>query len=194
MQYPLRLRFKILALAPQCFVEDASGAEVCYVKQKLLRLKEKVEVFTDSSRRELLCTIAADRMIDFSASYTFRTPDGQVMGAVRRRGLKSLWRASYEILDAQGQPTFEIHEENPFAKVLDSVLGEIPVVGLLTGFFAHPRYAVRQEGRTLLRMTKRRAFFEGRFDVEQVEPVQPQDELGIVLSLLMFVLLERSRG
>lgn len=194
MKYPLRLRFKILALAPQCFVEDASGAEVCYVKQKLLRLREKVEVFTDSSRRQLLCTIGSDRIIDFSASYTFRTPDGQVLGAVRRRGLRSLWRASYEILDAEGKPSFEIHEENPFAKVLDSVLGEIPVVGLLTGFFAHPRYVVLHEGRPVLRMTKRRAFLEGRFDIEQLEPIPAQDELGIVLSLLMFVLLERSRG
>lgn len=194
MNYPLRLRFKILALAPQCYVEDASGAEVCYVKQKLLRLREKVEVFTNSSRQQLLCTIAADRMIDFSASYTFRTPDGQMLGAVRRRGLRSIWRASYQIVNAQGEPTFEIHEENPFAKIVDGLLGEIPVLGLLTGFIAHPRYAVQQNGKTVLRMTKRRAFLEGRFDVEQVEPVPADEELGIVLSLLMFVMLERSRG
>lgn len=194
MNYPLRLRFKILALAPQCYVEDASGAEVCYVKQKLLRLREKVEVFTNSSRQQLLCTIAADRMIDFSASYTFRTPEGQMLGAVRRRGLKSIWKASYQIVNAQGEPTFEIHEENPFAKIVDGLLGEIPVLGLLTGFIAHPRYVVQQNGKTVLRMTKRRAFLEGRFDIEQVEPVPADEELGIVLSLLMFVMLERSRG
>ncbi|HSJ02762.1 MAG: hypothetical protein ACAI34_24550 [Verrucomicrobium sp.] len=194
MNYPLKLSFKILALAPQCYVQDANGNEVCYVKQKLLRLKEKVEVFTNSTRQEMLCTISADRILDFSAAYTFRAPDGQVLGAVRRRGLKSFWKASYQIMDAKGNPAFEIQEENPFAKILDSVLGEIPVIGLLSGFLAHPRYAVTQGGKTLLRMTKRRAFFEGRFDIEQIEPVPSQDELGIVLSLLMFVLLERSRG
>lgn len=194
MKYPLRIRFKLFALASQCYVEDASGAEICYVKQKMFRLREKVEVFTNSSRQQLLCTIGADRIIDFSAAYTFRAPDGQVLGSVRRRGLRSIWRASYEILNASGQVFGEIREENPFAKILDSVLGNIPVVGMLTGMLIHPRYAVLHGGQPILHMTKRRAFFEGRFDIDQAGTVPQDEELGIILSLLMFVLLERSRG
>ena len=133
MIFPLTLRFKLLALAPQIFLQDAQQNPICYVKQKLLRLREKVEVFADESRTSLICTIEADRIIDFSACYTFKAPDGTLLGKVRRKGMKSLWRAHYEVLDAQGNPAYVIREENPFTKVLDGLIGELPIIGLSGG-------------------------------------------------------------
>jgi uncharacterized protein YxjI len=194
MNYPLQLRFKILALAPQIYVQEAGGQEVCYVKQKLFKLREKVEVFTNSSRQNLLATIQADRIIDFNAAYAFTTPDGQQIGAVRRRGMRSLWKAHYEVLDGSGQVAYDIREENPWSKILDSVLGEIPVVGLFTGFFCHPKYSISRQGNTVMRLTKNRSFLESTFNIEKVGDLPAQDELPIILALLMFGLLERSRG
>jgi len=194
MNYPLRLRFKLLALAPQIYVEDADGVTACYVKQKLFRLREKVEVFSDSSRSRMLCTIGADRMIDFNAVYHFRTPDGVPFGSVRRRGMKSLWRAHYEVQDEAGQLIYEIREMNPFVKVLDSLVGEIPIVGIFTGLFLSPRYQVSRGKDPILKVTKHRAIFESRFSIEKVANVSEQDELRLMLALLMFALLERSRG
>lgn len=194
MNYPLQLRFKILALAPQIYVEDAGGGEVCYVKQKLFKFREKVEVFTNSSRQNLLATIQADRVIDFNAAYAFRTPDGTLIGSVRRRGFRSIWSAHYEILDAHGQVAYDIREENPWSKVLDSVLGDIPVVGFFSGLFCHPRYSISHQGTPVMRMSKQRAILESRFNIEKVGEVAPQAELSIMLSLIMFGLLERSRG
>ena len=196
MNYPLQLRFKILAFSPQIYVQDASGAEVCYVKQKLFRFREKVEVFTDSTRKSLLSTIQADRIIDFNANYAFHFPDGTKFGSVRRKGLRSLWRAHYEILNDAGDVAFDMREENPGAKVLDTLLGEVPIIGMFTGFFCHPRYAITPHGsdQPVLRVTKKRSFFEAGFSVEKLGDVTPQDEMRIVHSLLMFVLMERSRG
>ncbi len=194
MNYPLKLSFKFFALAPQVYVRDASGTELCYVKQKLFKFREKVEVFTDSTRQSMLATIQADRVIDFNANYAFRTVEGAPIGSVRRRGMRSIWRAHYEILDQSGQVAFEIREENPWSKILDSVLGEIPIIGFFTGFFCHPRYAVLQQGTPVMRMTKQRAFLESHFNIEKLADVPSQAELPIVMSLLMFVLLERSRG
>ena len=68
MNYPLQMRFKILALAPQIHVTDSTGATVCYVRQKMFRLKENVSVFRDETQKTLLCEIKADRIIDWSAS------------------------------------------------------------------------------------------------------------------------------
>jgi hypothetical protein len=194
MNYPLQLRFKILAFAPQIYVQDASGAEVCYVKQKLFRFREKVEVYTDSSRKQLLSTIQADRIIDFNANYAFIQADGARLGSVRRRGLRSLWRAHYEILDDQGNIAFEMREENPGAKILDTLLGEIPIVGFFTGLFCHPRYAILQNGTPVLHIIKNRALLESRFTVTRAATLDPQSEMRIIHSLLMFVLMERSRG
>lgn len=194
MNYPLQLRFKILALAPQIYVQEAGGGEVCYVKQKLFRFKEKVEVFTNSTRSTLLSTIQADRMIDFNANYTFTMADGTRLGSVRRRGLRSIWRAHYEILDDAGNIAFEMKEENPGAKIVDSVLGEIPIIGMFTGYFCHPRYSILHNGTPVLRVTKKRAFLESSFTVEKLGDIDSRDEWRVVHSLLMFVLMERSRG
>lgn len=194
MNFPLKLRFKFFALAPQVYVEDASGAEVCYVKQKLFRLKEKVEVFENSSRSRVICTIQADRMLDFNANYQFRTAEGVTIGGVRRHGMKSLWKAHYEIQDAAGQTVFVIHEENPFVKLIDGVLSGIPVIGLFSGYFFNPSYVISRGTQPVMRMTKNRAFLESRFQLTRLSDVSSVEEMSIVLSLLMFVLLERSRG
>ena len=194
MNFPLQLRFKFFALAPQVYVLDAGGADVCYMKQKLFRLREKVEVFSDSSRTKLLSTIQADRMIDFNSSYSFHMADGTTLGSVRRRGIRSLWSAHYEILDGAGNLVFEIREQNPIIKFVDGLISGIPLVGMFTGYFLHPRYAVMQNGSPVVSMTKTPSFIEGRFVIEKSADLDAQSELRIVFSLLMFVLLERERG
>lgn len=197
MQYPVTFRFKLIALAPQIYVTDASGQTICYVKQKLLRLREKVEVFTDDSRQHLLATIEADRMLDWSARYTFRSASGQELGAVGRRGMKSLWRAHYDVFaPGAASPTFTIQEENPLIKVIDGLVSGIPIVGMFAGYMLHPQYlATRVQGEApALRLTKQSAFWEGRFVLEQLAPGTESEQLALLLSFLMMNLLERSRG
>lgn len=197
MNYPLTFRFKLLAFSPQIYVTDAAGRTVCYVKQKLFRFREKVEVFTDDTMRTLLATIEADRIIDWSARYTFKSPTGMVLGAVGRRGLKSMWKAHYDVFAPGAQtPTFAIQEANPFVKLLDGLVGGIPVLGLFTGYMLHPSYiATRGEaGAPTLRLTKQPALFEGRFGLVQEGPADDGEQLALLLSLLMMNLLERARG
>ncbi len=197
MNYPLTFSFKLLALSPQIYVTDAGGRTICYVKQKLFRIREKVEVFTDDSMQTLLATIEADRIIDWSARYTFKSPTGQVLGAVGRRGLKSMWKAHYDVFAPGAQtPTFAIQEANAFVKLLDGLVSGIPVVGMFTGYMLHPSYiATRGEGGApTLRLTKQPAFFEGRYGLVQEGPAEEGEQLALLLSFLMMNLLERARG
>ena len=195
MDYPLTLSFKIIALAPQVYVRDAAGRELLYVRQKLLKLRERIQVFADSSQSRQIYEINADRILDWNARYTFTDAGGAVLGAVRRQGARSLWKASYEVLSAGDQPLAQIEEESPWIKLLDGLLGEIPIVGALTGYFLNPRYQVVAGGRTLLRVTKHRSFLESRFEIarEGAGP-DPVAEPVLLLALLMMVLLERERG
>lgn len=194
MQYPLQLSFKIVAFAPQIFVTDATGKGVCYVRQKLLKLRESVAVFTDSTKQTQLCQIDADRVIDFSASYHFTDMSGERFGAVRRHGMRSLFKAHYEILD-EGTPQFTVTEDNALVKVLDATLGEIPILGMFTGYFLHPTYTVKGlDGTEVVKIKKEPAFFEGRFSIEKLVELDEVTELRILMSLLMMVLLERRRG
>jgi hypothetical protein len=197
LQYPLTLTFKLVALAPQIFVRDNAGREILYVKQKLLKLKEKVTVFADSSQAQAIYEINADRILDWSARYTFTDPQGRVLGSVGRQGMRSLWKATYVVADTAGRDIFRIQEANPWVKVLDSLLGEIPLLGAFTGYFLNPKYEVTRTGteQPVLGITKHRAFLESRFEISDLGGAPDQaDTEAVLLAILMMVLLERSRG
>ncbi len=192
MNYPIKFVFKKIALAPQIYVRDRDRVEICYVKQQLFKLKEKIKMFTDSSMSTPLAEINADKIIDFSATYTFTDPQGQPFGAVRRKGMRSLWRTHYEILE-NGVHAYTIREANPWSKMADGMFGEIPIVGLLSGYVFHPRYEVTDiQGKPCFTLHKRPAFFEGVFELEKKAEV-PND-ITILAALLMMLILERARG
>lgn len=197
LRYPLTLSFKILALASQASVTDADGRGVLYVRQKLLKLREHVEVFADATRGERLADIRANKVIDWSARYRITDAAGSEIGSVGRRGWKSLWRAHYEAFNPGAQaPDYVLREEDPWVKVADSLLSAIPVVGMMSGYFCHPRYLATRaaDGAPAMRMTKQAAFWEGRFRFDKLAELGPREELNLLLSFLMLVLLERSRG
>ena len=196
LQYPLALTFKILALARQATVTDATGRTVLYTRQKLLKFREHVEIWTDATQGTRLADIKANKVIDWSARYHSTDATGKPIGSVGRRGWRSLWKAHYETFNPGDEiPDFSIREENPGAKILDSLLGEIPILGMFTGYFCHPRYlATRSDGRPVMRLTKEAAFFEGKFSIAKLGVLTPREELNLFLSFLMLVLLERSRG
>lgn len=196
IQYPLRLSFKILAFASQATVTDASGRIVLYTKQKLLKFKEHVEIFTDSTRGTRLADIRANKVIDWSARYFSTDAGGKEIGSVGRRGWRSIWRAHYETFNpGDNTPDFSIREENAGAKVADAFLGEIPILGILSGYLFHPKYlASRSDGSPVMRLTKEAAFFEGRFRIDKLGELSPREEMNLLLSYLMLVLLERRRG
>ncbi len=194
MQYPLELTFKLWALAPQMTIKDSQGNVVMYVRQKLFKLKEVINVFADEQRSQPLYDIKADRIIDFSARYNFADNAGLAIGAVKRRGLKSFWKAHYDIYEGD-MVTFTIQEENPWVKVMDSLFSEIPVVGMFTGYVFNPTYLVtRSNGSLVMRLTKRPAFLSRIFDITQVDQLSDREQSQVLLSLLMMILLERNRG
>ncbi len=79
--------------------------------------------------------------------------------------------------------------------MLDGILGEIPILGMFSGYFLHPSYiATRSNGTPAMRLTKQPAFWEGRFQIEKLSDVTPREELNLFLSFLMMILLERKRG
>ncbi len=194
LQYPLTLTFKFWALAPQILVTDASGKVVFYIRQKLFKLKEAIGVFADAEQTQLRYEIKADRILDFSARYGFTDTYQREIGAVKRRGWRSIWRARYDIFN-QDEVAFAISEKNPWVKVMDSLFAEIPVLGLFTGYVFNPSYLIsRPEGSVVMRLEKQPAFFSRIFTIKKTDRLDEREEISILLSLLMMILLERRRG
>ena len=195
MIFPLDLRFKLMAIASQISVTDAQGRLIYYVRQKAFKLKEAVTVFADEGQTRAVYRIAADRILDISASYRIEDAGGAEVGTLRRQGMRSFWKAHYEI-HQNGRLAFVIREENPWVKVMDGVFGEIPIVSLFAGYVFHPAYLVSrgEDQPPVLRVVKRPALFEGVFRVEAIAAADgPGIDLAVV-GMLMMLLVERGRG
>lgn len=195
LAFPLQLTFKISTLSNDFVAQDVNGNTVAYVRQKMLRLLEEVQVFNNESRSELNYTIKANRWLDFTATYTFSNKMGYEVGRIVRKGWASLWSAHYEILDEKQQPDLLVREENPWAKVFDSLLGEVPLLGVLTGYLFHPSYIItRPNGTQVVRLRKEPSFFGRRFTIDKLASFETGEEERILLGLMMLILLERQRG
>jgi uncharacterized protein YxjI len=195
LNYPIELSFKLLAIASQIYIRDASGQLIGYVKQKLFKLKEDINIFADENQTTLLFNVKADRVLDFSAKYNFTDATGRQLGSVRRKGMRSIWKANYEVFDNASNHVFNINEENGWIKVVDSLIGEVPIVGMFTGYFFNPSYIVSKiDGTPVARLQKQAAFFEGKFQLTSLAQLDEENETRVLLSALTMTLLERQRG
>jgi uncharacterized protein YxjI len=195
MSYPLTLRFKILAVARQLSVFGADQRLLMYAKQKAFRLKEAITIFADEQQTRPLYQVAADRVIDFAATYNISDANGEHLGAIRQKGMRSLWRSHYEITRG-GQVLFAVREENPWSKVFNGLFEGIPIIGALSGYVFHPRYQISGNGSAVLvRVEKQPAFLESVFRMERLPaPIPPTDERLLLIGAVVMVLLERQRG
>jgi hypothetical protein len=192
--YPLELGFKIATIGTRVRVTDAAGREIGYVRKKKFRLKEDVTVYTGEDQKAARYRIKADRVIDFGASYGIQRPDGSPVGAVKRRGMRSMWKSSYALADATGAEVGLIHEENPWVKVLDGLMESVPGGDLMGGLFFNPAYLVELRGEPVLRVKKQRSVFESSFRIEKLGDFSEAEEDLLLAGVVMMVLLERDRG
>lgn len=195
LKFPLKLNFNITTLSNDFTATDASGQTVAYVKQKLFKLKEDIAVYNDSSKTKVNFKIKADRWIDFSAAYSITDDTGKEIGKVARKGWRSIWKSHYELIDQNQKLQYHIREDNAWVKVMDSLFGQIPILGAFTGYVFNPKYSVTNlNNQTVAKLKKEPSFFGRKFEIEKVKDIDTDDEQRILLGIMMMVLLERKKG
>jgi len=94
------LKRQVFALAGKFRFYDPGGKLVLFSEQKMFKLREDIRVFSDESKSQEVLMIKARQIIDFSAAYdVVDSATGQKVGALRRKGLASMLRDEWEILD-----------------------------------------------------------------------------------------------
>lgn len=196
LNYPLDFKFKITTLSSDFNITDNSGNYVAYVSQKMFKLKEDVVIYNDESKSKELFRIKADRWLDFNASYSMNDLiTGKNYGRLARKGMRSFWKSHYEILDENDKLQFIITEDNAWIKIMDGMVGEIPIIGMLSGYFLNPSYTIKDlHDKEYFILRKMPSLVGRRFQLDRVNDIDDQDESLVILSFLMMVLLERSRG
>jgi len=121
-----RIRRKFLKIFGASFHIYDGDVVVGYSKQKAFKLKEDIRVYTDDSMTEELLTIHARQMIDFHAAYDIVDPrDGSKVGAARRKGVASLLRDSWEVLDTEDRVIGQLQEDSTGMALLRRFLSNL---------------------------------------------------------------------
>ena len=200
--YPLKLRFKLLALAPRIIVTDAKDREILFVSQKIFKLKEDIRIYPNQQKEHEIYNIRAEKILDFNTRYNFFTADTQDhIGSVKAKGWRSIWSATYMIDNENGMQTNYITEDNPWVKIGDALFSQIPIVSMFTGYMFHPSYTcyrssdLEDVSQPVMQLQKENAFFEGVYNIQLLDDEMDRDEeLSALLSFMLMVQFMRRRG
>lgn len=95
------LKRQAIALAGKFRFYDPMGNLVMFSEQKIFKWREDIRVYADEAKTQEVLSIKARQIVDFSAAYdVVDTALNQKVGALRRKGLRSILRDEWEVLDA----------------------------------------------------------------------------------------------
>lgn len=104
---------KLLGGEFHIYSDESMENIIGYSKQKALKLKEDIRVYSDESQSTELLTIKAARVIDFSSGYGVTDAQtGESLGSIKRKGFKSLLKDSWIVLDSTGNEVGTLGEDS----------------------------------------------------------------------------------
>jgi uncharacterized protein YxjI len=117
------LKRQVFALTGRVRVYTSSGMLSLYSEQKMFKLREDIRVYEDEAKTREVLWVQARQIIDFAAAYdvTDQTT-GQKVGALRRKGWRSMMRDAWEVLDPYDQVIGIIQEDSPMKAFLRRIL------------------------------------------------------------------------
>jgi len=94
-------------------VYNEAGQLMLYCKQKAFKMKEDIRLYTGEDMTEEVLSLQARSVVDFSATYdVFDSKEGIKIGALQRKGMKSMLRDEWNVLDAYDNPIGIIQEDS----------------------------------------------------------------------------------
>jgi hypothetical protein len=119
------IRRKVLKIVGGAFhVFDPAGNVLFYSQMKAWKLREDIRLFTGEDMQTEILRIAARQILDFGAAYdVVDSATSQKIGALKRKGLKSIVRDKWIIMDANDQEIGTIQEDSTGLAILRRFLG-----------------------------------------------------------------------
>lgn len=137
------IRRKVLTLFGAKFhIYNSEDALIGFCKQKAFKFKEDIRVFTDESMTSERLAIKARQVIDFSSAYdVIDSKTNEKLGALQRKGLKSLFRDSWIVLDEQDHEIGKVEEDSMAKAFIRRIVSEVIPPSLLLPQSFHLRDA-----------------------------------------------------
>ena len=151
-------------------------------------MKDEWNVYTDTNMATSLVRVKARQAIGVNIETDiFDTASGQVVGTVRNKGLKSIVRDTWEVLDQGGNVIGELAEDSNsmVRRLLPTFFGWSIMPG---------KWHLTINGQLAMEIVEQRTFFAKAFDVKLVRGVaDPRFAVGCALLALMREIMRESR-
>ncbi|MGZ8867283.1 MAG: hypothetical protein ACXW2P_02990 [Thermoanaerobaculia bacterium] len=122
-RYELRRKF-FSPIHTNFTILGPSGQPVLFGQKKGFKLKEDVRLYADEGKQREVLAINARSVIDFSGNYDV-TEGGRRIGVLRRKGLRSILRDEWHILDANERPVATVQEDSQAMALLRRFLSNL---------------------------------------------------------------------
>ncbi len=108
------VRRKVLKILGAAFhIYEPDGRLAFYSQLKAFKLKEDIRLYTDESMSTEALVIKARQILDFSAAYDVIDPaTNEKVGALKRKGLKSILKDEWLIMDSADHEIGSIKEDS----------------------------------------------------------------------------------
>ncbi|SDC27719.1 hypothetical protein SAMN02799630_00990 [Paenibacillus sp. UNCCL117] len=114
------VRKQILSLVgAKIDIFDMNENPILFSKMKAFKLKEDIRIYGDDTMQECLISIQARSVIDFSSTFdVVDVETGNKIGALRRKGMKSIFKDEWTILNPNDSEIGLIKEDNALLALL----------------------------------------------------------------------------
>lgn len=160
------------------------GSLAAFAEQPRLRLRGEVVLYADEAQTDPILVIKNRRIAAVNMEHDlFDARTGARLGVLRTRGLRSMLRDTWEILDAQERPAGQVIEDGAF--LWRRVLRFIP-----------GRHRIELGGRVVAHITQVFHLFRRQFALDLLpvpDPVEPRFAIACALVAMMADLRREDR-
>ena len=176
-------RRKVFKLFGRAFhVYDENGNLLFYSKQKAFKLREDFRVYSDEHLMEELLTIKTPQIIDIGATYNVQdATTGEAIGAIRRKGLKSIIKDEWIFLSNEGREIGRLTESSIKGALLSRFINLIPQTYVI----------VSADGREVAEIKQHFNPFVLKYSMTIVEPEPSIDRRLLISSGILLAGIER---
>lgn len=160
-------------------VYGPDGQMVAFVKHPLLKLRQEITIYTDQTEQVPMLHVKARQVIGLNICNDVFDPSGVKVGTIRSRGLKSIVRDTWDLLDHNDQPVGLMEE------VGASILRRF--IPLLLG-----KWKVELGGQEVARVNQVFRFFAKEFTLD-VSMAQGRIDPRFAIACAVFALMAESR-
>jgi len=177
------LRRKVFKLFGGAFhAYDENGILLLYSKQKAFKLKEDFRVYTDERQVEELLTIKTPQILDIGATYNVQdATTGEPVGAIRRRGIKSIFKDEWIFLSNEATEIGKLTERSVLGAIVSRFINLIPQTYVISS----------ADGRTIAEIKQHFNPFVLKYSMTILEPEGPIDRRLLISSGILLAGIER---